>query len=716
MPDATLFTHDAGDDSQDSLFGSLLAERDYADRADLADPPVARVHLETAVPHLDRTFDYLVPAELGESAQPGVRVRAKFGHQNLNGFIVARLNTSDAQVQLQPLDKVLSTQRVLPEPSYELCQLVAARFAGTVADVLRSAVPPRVASVDKQFAEVAKAAANPEAEPAEPETSQLNQTETTTAWTSVKELYPAELANLGKRIAHGEQIRARVLTPQRYGPAGWPQYLISVLTAVKEAAKGASVVVPDQHALDLLEDELLAAGFGKEDYARLTAEDGPTPRYRNYLRLVNGEVKIAIGTRSAVFAPVAQQCVMIVLDDADHNHAEPRAPYWNTRDVALLRAQQENTSLLFVGSAPSVHTQRMVEIGYLEDFQPLRQKRADVYPRVIVAADEYYQEREYGPGSHRIPSVAWQVITRGLKSGPVLIQVARTGFIPAVRCVRCGVQARCRHCSGPLGYQNRAATEAGSLVCRWCGEHEHQPSCQECSSTVFKAAHRGAERTAEELGRAFSNTPVISSAGDHIKTVISQKPVLVVATPGAEPVVPEGYSAVVLLDGNTMLAREGLDTPAEVFHRWADAMALTKSHSNDGLCVITADPGPEVNTLARLDIPGYYAAVYQQRQQPQLPPARRFAAIDGAKVDVDAYLKHVAEQLKSTGHENEVLQLIGPAALDPEGEQVRMLAFFSYRDGNAVTAALRGSKAALSARKEYVHGPVRVRVDPEGIL
>ena len=714
MADEPLFTtHGLDFDAQHSLFGDLEVERDYAGRADLADPPIARVHLETGVPHLDRTFDYLVPEELGEQAQPGTRVRAKFGHQNLNGFIIDRLSKTDAQIQLQLLDKVLSPQPVLPQLNYRLCQQVAARFAGTVADVLRSAVPPRVASVDKQFS-VPKN--TPAEDTVEADAPSLNQPAPATVWEQAKDLYPPELANLGQRIVNGEHIRARVLTPQSFGSAGWPQYLSSVLATVKQAEKGAIVVVPDQHALNLLEDTLVAAGFSSDDYARLTAEDGPTPRYRNYLRLVNGHTKIAIGTRSAVFAPVAEETVLIVVDDADQNHAEPRAPYWNTRDVGLLRAQLEDTSLIFVGSAPSVHTQRLVEIGYLEDFQPLREKRAELYPRVIVAADEYYQEREYGPGSHRIPSVAWQIITRGLKKGPVLVQVARTGFIPAVRCTRCGTQARCRECTGPLGYHDKAATESGALLCRWCGTHEHKPSCPECSSTVFKAAHRGAERTAEELGRAFANTSVISSAGEHIKTSISQKPVLVVATPGAEPVAPEGYAAVVLLDGNTMLAREGLDTPTDVFHRWSAAMALTKPHSDGGLCVVTADPSPEVNILARLDIPGYFAAVYHQRQQPQLPPARRYATIDGSQVDVDAYLEHVQSQLKDQESQGTVLQLIGPSPLDPEGEKVRMLAFFSYRNGNAVTAALRGTKAAFSARKEYVDGPVRVRVDPEGVL
>ncbi|MFC0581069.1 primosomal protein N' family DNA-binding protein [Micrococcoides hystricis] len=716
MSDETLFAFEP-DDGQDELFGPIDTERDFSGRADLADPPLARVHLETPVPHLDRTFDYLVPTELGESAQPGARIRAKFGHQFLNGFVLERMSTTRTDAKLQELDKVLSAHPVLPESTYRLCKQVAARFAGTVADVLRSAVPPRVASIDKEFAAAEQQGDENSTDESTEDSAQQIRKALNPHWES--EGFPDEVSRLAAKMVAEEHIRARIVTPLRYGPQGWPQLVASMLATVYEAEQGAIVIVPDQQNLDRLEEELQGAGFTEEVYARLTAEDGPTPRYRNYLKVATGKVKIVIGTRSAVFAPVQDETLMIVVDDANHNHSEPRAPYWNTRDVALLRAQQQDTSLLFIGPSPSVHTQRLVEIGYLEDYQPLRERRGSLYPRVIVAADEYYQEREYGPGSHRIPSVAWQVITRALKRGPVLVQVARTGFIPAVRCVRCGTQARCPECTGPLGYQDKSDTESGTLVCRWCGRHEHQPQCQECSSTVFKAAHRGAERTAEELGRAFANVPVISSAGDHIRTTITQKSVLVVATPGGEPVAPEGYAAVILLDGNTMLAREGLDAPADVFHRWTDALALAQPHHQDGLCVITADPGQEVNTLARLDIPGYFSHLYHQRQQTQLPPVRRYATVDGAPVDVKSFVEHVQHQLLETSADPEhppTVSVIGPSPLDPDGKQVRTLLFYSYRDGAAVSAALRGTKAAFSAKKRYQHDPVRVKVDPDGVL
>ena len=673
------------------LFADTAEPVERAERADLADPPIARVQLETSVPHLDRPFDYLVPKDMGDAAQPGVRVRAKFGHQFLNGYVLERLDSTSTEAQLQLLDRVVSPHKVLPPGSYTLGTLVASRFAGTVSDVIRSAVPTRVASVDKAY------------EPEEPR--DFPDLDATFDFS----LYSNELGNIGKRIGAGDHIRTRVLTPQRFGENSWMQYILALVGEVSAGGRGLIVVVPDQQNLDQLDQTLKDAGL-EDFYVRLTSEDGPTPRYRAFLKVVNGDRSIVIGTRSAIFAPVQNLGLVVVVDDPDSNHSEPRAPYWNTRDVALLRTEHEDCSLVLVGWRHSLQSQRMVKLGYLEDFEPLREAKQELYPRVIVTADEYYQQREYGPGSHRIPSVAWQVMTRALTKGPVLVQVARTGFIPAVRCIRCGTQARCLECTGPLGYKDHRSTETNTLVCRWCGRHEHKAVCQECSSTVFKAAHRGAERTAEELGRAFANVPVISSAGEHIKTAGPNKSALVVATPGAEPVAPEGYAATVLLDGNTMLAREGLDTPEQVFGRWVAAVALTKSHRDDGLCVITADPHTETNTLARLDVPGYFGHVYEHRQAAGLPPARRLAAVEADPATLKEFLQHFQSQL------SEPVDVIGPTPMDEEGTLARALLFFTYRSGNEVSAALRGSKASFSAHKKLSNHPLRIRIDPESVL
>ncbi len=114
--------------------------------------PVARVLIESSLPHLDRPFDYSVPAEMADTAQAGVRVKVKFSGQELSGYILERTAESDAGHELVPLHKVVSPVAVLTPGLKELANRVAARYAGTVSDVLRVAIPPRVAKVEKELA------------------------------------------------------------------------------------------------------------------------------------------------------------------------------------------------------------------------------------------------------------------------------------------------------------------------------------------------------------------------------------------------------------------------------------------------------------------------------------------------------------------------------------------------------------------------------------
>ena len=112
--------------------------------------PVARVVLDLQPAHLDRPYDYLVPAPMADDARPGVRVRARFGPQEVAGYVVERRQTSDHDGRLVPLKRVVSSDPVLSEPVLRLSRAVADRYAGTLADVLRLAVPPRHARVEKE--------------------------------------------------------------------------------------------------------------------------------------------------------------------------------------------------------------------------------------------------------------------------------------------------------------------------------------------------------------------------------------------------------------------------------------------------------------------------------------------------------------------------------------------------------------------------------------
>ncbi len=117
--------------------------------------PVARVLVDVPLAHLDRPFDYAVPETMAADAQPGVRVKVRFAGQDVDGFVVERAATTDHTGRLQPLRRVVSAEPVLAADVTALTGAVAERYAGTRSDVLRLAVPPRHATVEKQESEPA---------------------------------------------------------------------------------------------------------------------------------------------------------------------------------------------------------------------------------------------------------------------------------------------------------------------------------------------------------------------------------------------------------------------------------------------------------------------------------------------------------------------------------------------------------------------------------
>lgn len=686
--------------------------------------PIARVLLDSPLPHLDRPFDYLVPDDLDADAVPGARVKVRFGAQELPGFITERVAEADTTARLMPLGKVVSPQPVLTPQILRLAEAVAARYAGTVHDVLRVAIPPRAARVDKEFTPDARKAVSGDADTAD--TPGNPQGEAPAADPDGPEgagVNPLARYPHGPRflthLAAGHNPRAVLASLGGYGPRDWPAEIAEAVRSTLISGRGALVVVPDNKDLARVQDALTAR-IGAGAFVRLTAEDGPTPRYRSFLQLLHGDVKVAIGTRSAAYAPVADLGLAVIWDDADDLHAEQRAPYQHARDVLLLRAELENAALLMASFSRSTEAQRLVASGWAAGIAAERPTVRASAPRVVSTADSFTMERDPLAARARIPHTAWKAAQDGLTRGPVLVQVARTGFSPALSCEDCREPARCRHCSGPLGLASRN----GIPACRWCGRPEPMWHCGNCGGTRLRGSAAGAGRTAEELGRAFPSTTVISSAGDHIRPSIPDAPALVVATPGAEPVAPGGYAAAILLDGNAMLSRESLRAGEDTLRRWFSAAALVRPATEKGLVVVTADDGTTVGHLLRWDPAGAAERELELRRELGLPPAVRYAELTGSKEGLDAFITRLElpEGVRTVGPAPLPVPAPGSSQggtdrdsqLGGAGGRFRTLLFFPYASAPGITAALRSAKAAASARR--TGDPVFVRVDGTDVL
>ncbi len=678
--------------------------------------PVARVLVETPLPHLDRPFDYSVPTELDEAAQAGVRVKVSFNGQDLSGFIIERTEESDAGHTLVPLQKVVSPVVVLTPAVRDLVSAVAARYAGTVSDVLRVAVPPRMARVEKDFL-----AASSE-EPAAPDSLADADADvvagpdaasgTETDWAGYRN-GPAFV----RHLRDGGSPRAVFNPLQGFGPAAWPHLLATAVAAVRASGRGAVVVVPDYRDLDLLEKallEVLPAG----DIARLTADDGPTPRYRNFLRLLAGSARVAIGTRSAAFAPVRELGLVACWDDGDDLHIEQRAPYAHTRDVLLLRADQEGTACLMAGHCRSTELQRLVEAGWAMPVEADRAFARRTVPRVLNTADSFEQERDPLALVARLPGAAWRAAKDGLDRGPVLVQVARAGYAPSLVCETCREPARCQACQGPLALAGASGSSA-IPQCRWCSTPAPEWQCAHCAGRKLRKGATGVLRTAEELGRAFPGKAVITSSGGNIKASVGSAKALVVATVGAEPVADGGYAAALLLDGDSLLRRENLRAGEDTVRRWFNAAALVRPASDGGLVVITATESVAVGALLRWDPAGYARRELELRMELQLPPAVRIASVTGPRAAVVHFSGTVEKELATAGVALRTagpapLVLTGPAAAAGAGEDARTLLFFAYGQASTVTRVLRAAKAAAAAKRSTE--PVQVRLDGVDVL
>lgn len=672
--------------------------------------PVARVLVESSLPHLDRAFDYSVPADLGEQARPGVRVKVKFNGQDLSGFILARMAESDAGHTLLPLAKVVSPVAVLTPEIRGLVTAVAARYAGTVSDVLRVAVPPRVARLEKGYpaslAADAGSSTVPEVEPPGSPSAPAG------SWAEYRN-GPAFL----RHLKDGGSPRA-VLNPlQGYGPLGWPVVLAQAVAAAYASGRGAVVVVPDNRDLARLEEAVTALLPGHA-VARLTADDGPTPRYRNFLRLLAGTARIAIGTRSAAYAPVRDLGLVVCWDDGDDLHLEQRAPYAHCREVLLLRAEQAGAACLLAGHSRSTEAQRLVESGWALQVEADRAVVRRSVPRVVNTADSFEQERDPLARIARLPGAAWRAAKEGLERGPVLVQVARAGYAPSLACERCREPARCTACQGPLAVSGPSGSSA-LPQCRWCSTPAPDWQCKHCNGRQLRKGATGAIRTAEELGRAFPGKTVITSSGDQVKAGVGGSSALVVATVGAEPVAEGGYAAALLLDGDSLLRRETLRAGEDTVRRWFNAAALVRPAVEGGLVVVTAADTGAVGALLRWDPAGYAQRELALRAELQLPPAVRIASLTGARNAVDHFSGAVTAQLEAAGI---TLRTAGPAPVVPsgqpsprrQGEDVRMLVFFGYGQAQTVTAVLRGTRAATAAKRSTE--PVQVRLDGVDVL
>lgn len=297
-----------------------------APKISTTEKPVARVWVDSGVFHLDQSYDYLVPDNFDAQVVVGVRVQVPFNGRECEALVLERIEMISGR-RLKSITKVISLVPVASKRSLDLISLVCARWASHPYDVIRSAIPPRVASIEKM------------------------------KW---------EAPFIDKPLA--SSVREYIQLPAYRDP-------FQVLAEQVSKTRGSGsilVVVPDNKSVLRLLRHFPEALVLDSDLPR-------SQRYQNFLRARTTFAQIIIGTRSSIFVDSPDLSSIVIFNESSEQLFEVRSPGWNARDIAILRARTENIAIYCVGYSPSAEVARLIDIGWFV-FKAAKEKvRVDTF-------------------------------------------------------------------------------------------------------------------------------------------------------------------------------------------------------------------------------------------------------------------------------------------------------------------------------------------------
>jgi primosomal protein N' (replication factor Y) len=333
--------------------------------------------------HLDRPFTYRVPEALRDTVRLGSRVKVPFGgRRRVDGWVVGFAD--ELPPGARDLIRLVSPVPVFGPRDLALLRWVADRWAGTLADVLRLAVPPRVAAVEA--AVDGRAGGGPDGERPGPAPDDPLAALVARGWAGAVLWRPLP----------GEDRGARA---------------VAMVEAALAAGKGALVITPEVAAGSDVGD---AVRKGFPEAADLSSDLPDRRRYRAWVELRTGRKRLAVGGRSAVLAPVPRLGCILVDDEANRAHKEQRTPRYHAREVALRRAAIEGATCVLTGTVPSAEAVAAVRAGRARLLAPDRAVERRARP-VVEVVDPFDQDA--GPGAAGLHRRALAAVGAALDRG-----------------------------------------------------------------------------------------------------------------------------------------------------------------------------------------------------------------------------------------------------------------------------------------------------------
>lgn len=511
-----------------------------------------RTILRLALPSpLRRLFDYLPPAGVPHVAlQPGMRLRVPFGRREIVAILVEVVSHSEVpEAKLKPALELLDSSSPLPAPLFKLCLWTAQYYQHSLGDTLSWALPvllrqgepaearqerfwhaangarpedPRLSRAPRQREALKTIAQHPHGVPhslltqlqlsrdsLEPllqkgllrvETRRRNQSHRHQGgWL----LQPELPLNQQQRAAY-EAIRAGLDGFQAsllagVTGSGKTEVYLQLIHQVLEAGKQALVLIPEIN----LGPQTLAR-FEKRFNARIAllhSNVNDRERLDAWLAARDGEADIIIGTRSALFTPMKNPGLIILDEEHDASYKQQEGLRYHARDLAVVRARQENLPILLGSATPSLESLHNAHIGRY-GLLKLTERAGGAQPPRFLRLDIKSRPLDSG-----ISGPLQQAMSQTLAAGQqVLVFLNRRGFAPSLLCHDCGWISQCPRCDARMTLHQRH----NELRCHHCGHAERPPhDCPDCKKLDLRPVGAGTERAEDRLGVLFPEYPVL---------------------------------------------------------------------------------------------------------------------------------------------------------------------------------------------------------------
>ena len=736
--------------------------------ADLT-PVIVRV----AVPSpLRRLFDYLVPAEMVTDApssalQPGCRVRVTFGRREVTGLIIECADTSTfALEKLKPVSQLIDVEPLLPVSLFRLFIWASRYYQHPIGDALfstlptllrKGALPPEQGQKCWQLSTFGKGLGPDSLKQAPKQRAVIDKLlvedvvsdEQLVALFSRAVLKPLQEKLLIEssnqcipEIALDKLLRQDNLTlypsqKQALEAIDHHHFNCSLLDGVTGSGKTEIYLQSiektlryERQALVLIPEISLTPQTEKRFRDRfhvpiVTLHSGLTDKQRlnAWMQARSGQAKIILGTRSAIFTPLKAPGLIILDEEHDQSYKQQEGFRYSARDLAVIRAQQENIPIILGSATPSLESLNNCHAGRYQHL--VLSTRAGHAEQPDWQVIDLKTERS----NAGIASTTLTAIAQTLKNNhQVLVFLNRRGFAPAMLCHQCGWTAECQHCDSRLTV-HRAR---GRLICHHCDFQQRVPQqCPSCRSRELIAAGEGTERSEAFLQQHFPDTIVLRVDRDSTRKKGAMQEVFNTADSGESCILVgtqmlakghhfENVTLVAVLDADS-----GLFSPDFRSHeRMGQLLTQVAGRSGRGVArgrVIVQTHQPDHPLLALLISQGYGHFARQllpQRELSQLPPFRHMSVIRAESHrpdEAEAFLRlarKIAEKLQAP---TPVLSYLGPlpALMEKRAGRFRYVLQIDADQRPVLQALLSAVAVELENHKDSRRVRWSIDVDPQ---